>query len=497
MTVLIESSRVVDRTSGLKDLIHILKHNRGKPSLEALGNKSYLALCETLFQCLHDGRTAFFHGKTKATKAGSTAALLPLSASALRHVIASGVRTIKSSTVEMIIDTIIEVLPATTGLVEPLLEALPKTLRSLLEYQPHVERLSKECWDAAVDFCIETLAGFFQESPAEGEPQNSWSTNVSSRARTPLEADFTSSRASPRLPVTKTKSTPPEHVRATEDFVHCLHHLVKASNAPLLDKADAVLAVLLKFLQQRTTRGSTGVAALAAVNAVLARITLQSVELTKRTVQTLLPLLKLMWSEAILRDEIMISLIYTEAHIASLLTDPDDETTSSDLEGLVETMYGDYRRRQETTAHQYLEEDHLCFRHLGPARNETHPLNTCAFSMETEHQRYEGLWSTVSTIARFSFMLDERRMSIAHDRSDSEESFSKRVRITQLFPEYLRHVSEPRSNAKRAALQVISFMVQEGPFDEEELQSLLEKLTSCISDENPVHSVWAMIGLAG
>jgi ataxia telangiectasia mutated family protein len=397
----------------------------------------------------------------------------------------------------MIIDTIIEVLPAPTGLVEPLLEDLPKTLRSLFEYQPHVERLSKPCWDAAVDFCIESLTGFFQESPVEGELQNSWSTNVSSRARTPLEADFTSSRASPRLPVTKTKSTPPGHVRATEDFVHCLHHLVKASNAPLLDKADAILAILLQFLQQRTGRGSMGVAALAAVNAVLARITLQSLELTKRTVKALLPLLKVMWSEAILRDEIMISLIHTEAHIASLLTDQDVETVSADLEGLVETMYSDYRRRQETTAHQYLEEDYLCFRHLGPARIDTHPLSTCAFSMETEHHRYEGLWSTVSTIARFSFMLDEQRASIAHDRSDSEESVSKRIRITQLFPEYLRHVSEPRSNAKRAALQIVAFMVQEGPYDEEELQPMLEKLTSCISDENPVHSVWAMIGLAG
>jgi ataxia telangiectasia mutated family protein len=40
-------------------------------------------------------------------------------------------------------------------------------------------------------------------------------------------------------------------------------------------------------------------------------------------------------------------------------------------------------------------------------------------------------------------------------------------------------------------------MVQEGPFDEEELQPMLEKLTSCISDEHPAHSVWAMIGLTG
>lgn len=416
----------------------------------------------------------------------------------MRHVVASGVRTIKSTTVEIIIDTIIEVLPGNNGgLVEPLLEDLPKTLRALLEYQPHVERLPKESWDATVDLCIESLATFFADS-SEGEPPNSWSTNVSSRARTPLEStEFTSSRASPRLPVSRTKSAAAEHVYAAEDFVHCIHHLVKASNAPLLDRSGAILEALLRYLQQKTGRGSVVAAALAAINSILASTALQSLELTKRTVQDMLPLLKSMWSEAILRDEIMINLMYTEAHIASLLADADNDTTTSDLEALVETMYSDYRRRQETTVHQYLEEDHLCFRYLGPSYNNTHPLNTYAFSMETDHQRYEGLWSTVSIIARFSFMLDERRRVIAHERSDVEESFSKRVRVTQLFSEYLRHVSEPRSNAKRAALQVVAFMVQEGPFDEEELQVMLEKLTSCISDENPVHSVWAMIALAG
>ncbi|CAO2655342.1 Nn.00g104060.m01.CDS01 [Neocucurbitaria sp. VM-36] len=490
--LLIQSSRVLDRTTGLKDLVHILKHNRGKPSLEALGNKAYLALCETLFQCLRDERSSFLR-RSKSTK---TAALLPLSASALRHVIASGVRTIKSSTVEIIIDTIIEVLPGKDGLIKPLLEDLPKTLRSLLEYQPHVERLSKDCWDAAVDFCIESLAGAFAEP--EVELQDSWSTNVSSRARTPLEAnDITSSRASPRMPVSRTKSVPDEYAHSTEDFVHCLHLLVKASNAPVLDKAEAVMGVLLQFLQQRTGRGSVAAAALAAINSVLAHTTLQSLELTKSTVQELLPLMKSMWSELILRDEIMITLMHTEPHISSLLADPEDEATHLDLEALVEAIYSDYRRRQETTAHQYLEEDHLCFRHLGRADKDTHPLNTCAFSMETEHQRFEGLWATVSTIARFSFMLDERRQKIPHGRSDTEESVSKRLRVAQLFPDYLRHVFEPRSNAKRAALQVVAFMVQEGRYNEEDLQSMLEKLISCISDENSVHSVWAMIGLAG
>ena len=56
--VLISSTKVADRNAGLKDLILILKHNRGKPSLEILGNKAYLALCETLFQCMRDERAS-------------------------------------------------------------------------------------------------------------------------------------------------------------------------------------------------------------------------------------------------------------------------------------------------------------------------------------------------------------------------------------------------------------------------------------------------------
>lgn len=492
--VLIQSSRVNDRTAGLKDLIHILKHNRGKPSLEALSNKSYLALCEALFQCLQDERSSFLLNKVKSSKS-KTAALLPLSASALRHVVATGVRTIKGSTVEIIIDTIIEVLPGKDrALITPLLEDLPKALRSLLEYQPHVERLSKDCWNATIDFCIESLSGFFGEP--DSEPENSWSTNISSRGRTPFEStDVTFSRASPRDPIARNKSVPDEFSYAAEDFIHCLHSLVKASNAPVLDKAEIILAALLQFLQRRTGRGSITASALATINLILARVTFQSLALTKRFVRELLPLMKSMWSEIQLRDEILITLMYTEAHISSLLNDPQESTVRFSLEALVETIYGDYRRRQDTTAHQYLEEDHLCFRCFEEVDKDTHPFNTAAFSMETEHFRDEGLWATVSTIARYSFKLDQRKRMFNHDREDGEESFIKRPRVTQLFHEYLRHVLEPRSNAKRAALQVVAFMVQEGRLDEEDLQTMLEKLISCISDENSVHSVWAMVGL--
>ncbi|XPS92677.1 Non-specific serine/threonine protein kinase [Ascochyta lentis] len=491
--ILIQSSRAKERTEGLKNLILILKHNRGKPSLEALGNKAYLALCESLFERLRDERSSFLRGRALTPKTQKT---LLQSATCLRLVVASGVRTIKGSTVEAIIGTIIEMLPSSDGArFKPLLQDLPKTLRLLLEYQPHVERLSLDGWDAAVNLCIESLADSSME--AEVEAPSSWGTNVSSRGRTPFDSTEASiARGSPREPVKRTKSVNDGYAHSTEDYIHCLLALVKATNAPVLGKAEAILTALLHFLSRRTGRGSVAAAALAVINAILARTALQSLDLSTRIIKELLSLMKFMWSEQVLRDEILITLTYTEAHISSLVADLEDTTTCLDLEAVLEAMYADYRTRKETTAHQYLEEDHLCFRHLGASDVDTHPLHTSVFSMEREHAKYEGLWATVHAIARFSSMLDRRKRKIAHQRVAGGESVSKRARIDLFFDEYTRHITEPRSNAKRAALQVVAFSVQEGSVDEQKLQSLLEKLTSCMSDENVAHSAWAMIGLA-
>jgi ataxia telangiectasia mutated family protein len=434
----------------------------------------------------------------RSTAKNKSATPLYLSASALRHVVVAGMRTIKGTTVEFIVNTITEMISrkdhGNASLV-PLIQDITKTLRALFDYQPHMERLSKDCWDGAVDFCIEMSC--ITLTVPDVEPTNSYSTSVSSRGRTPFDStDASVTRASPHESRVGNKPVSDGFPPSIEDFVPCLHALVKASNAPLLDKAETIVTGLLNFLQRRIGRGHAAASALAAINAILTRTALQSLNLTKSTIRRLLPLMKDMWSEIVLRDELLITLTYTELSISSLLADTEDESTSLDLEVLIESIYSDYRSRQITTLHQFLEEDNLCFRHLGRANIDTHPLNTCVFSMETEHLRFEGLWATVSTVACFSFMLDKKRRGASSEREDDTGSMPKRVRVTQLFREYLRHIVEPRSNAKRAALQVVAFMVQEGPVDADDLQYLLEKLTSCISDENVVHSVWAMIGLA-
>jgi ataxia telangiectasia mutated family protein len=491
-TTRITSGKVLERTAGLKDLIHILKHNRGKSSLESLSNKAYNSLCETLFKCMLQEKSSWIQSKSKSVKA---AANLPLCATALRQTIIVGVRTFKNATVEAILENIAEALPlqGKSTLVKPLLEDLPKALRTLLEYQPHIERLSAERWDAAVDFCISSLSSLFVESEIGGDSSLRSTGRSNSQARTPLDAVDGTSFANSRDSMTKSRPIPDGLIHTAEDFMICLQLLVQPSNAPVIGKSEVILSTLVECLRRRIGRGYP--AALAAINSVIARTKLHSVELTKRTIKDILPMVKSYWSNAVLRDELLIILMQTESHICSILSSKNEETAFFDLETVVETLYGDYRRRQETAAFQYLEDDHISFRNIGKAASDSHPLNTYAFSLGLVDRRCEGLWETTSLIARFSFMLDSRKRMNAQTREEGDDMPLKKLRITHHFQEYLRHVSEPRSNAKRAALQVVAFMIQEGPLSEDDLQDVLEKLTPFIADENSVHATWAMIGL--
>ena len=449
-----------------------------------------------MFQVLRDERPKVFSSKAKDVFKTENSKNLQKCALATKLVIASGIRTIKSKTVEAIIETIIEVMPnRDPPRMKALLSDLPKTLRLILDYQPHVERLPLDCWTAAVDFCIDSLVG--SSIGGEDDAPSSLSTNFSSRGRTPFESiDASMARGSPRELAARTKSVTDEFSNSTEDFIHCLLSLVKASNAPVLGKAEAIVTALLYFLKRRSGRGSVAAAAMAGINAVLARTALQMLDLSKRIIKELLPLMNVMWNEQQLRDELLIALTYTEAHISSLVATVDDETMCVDLEALLETIYADYRTRKETTMHQYLEEEHLCFRFMGAAAAHTHPFNTPVFSLDTEHVKSEGLWATVQAIARFSSMLDKRKRNLARSREDHGESFSKRARIDFSLDEHMRHISEPRSNAKRAALQVVAFSVQEGPVDVDKLQVLVDKLLACMSEDNTTLSGWAMIALA-
>lgn len=433
--------------------------------------------------------------------------LLQLAAIALRHVINSALRTIKATTVELIVETIIELLPDKNGRFLGPLDELPKALRALLEYQPHVERMSHDCWHDTVQFCLESLSTIFSipEEQTQPQPQDSCETTNSSRARTPLgstdaaprpslRGNDSTPRATPRGTASRSRRYADEQAITAEDLVQCLHMLAKASNAPILPCAHAILDALIAFLQKKTGRGTP--AALAAINTILPRVILSQSQISEQVIRELLPLLRSLWPDPAIRDEVMVTLTYIEAHLRHLVATDSDDVLSLDVEALVEAFYSDYRRRQETTAHQFLEEDYICFRKAGGVAANAHPQSTHTFYMDTENVRYESLWATVAYIAKLSAMLDDRKHKLAHGNARDDELATKRHRVTLHFDEYLRHVSETRSNAKRSALQVLAFMVHEVPLDEDQIMAILEKLTVIISTENSVHSSWAMITLA-
>lgn len=486
-----------DRTNGLKELINILRYNAGKPVVEAISNKAYLALCDTLFDCMRVERDTLLRSKAKTPKGSGN---LALGAQALRSVVNTGVRTFKSATVEHIIGTITALLPGRDNtLLEPLRGHLPKAMKSLLEYQPHVERLSQESWDGTVEFCLDTLAALFAEPDAE--PYESFSTSMSrgerSRTRTPFDsaAELNASTLGLREQAVR-PSISESSSQVAEDLVHCLQLLTKASNAPVLGKAQPIIAMAVRILHRRA--GRTHPAALATINNLLTRIKLHDIGLVKCTIQDLLPLMKSSWADNSIKEEILITLIHTEAHLASLLYEDHEDTPSSDLEFLVDALYNDYKRRKENVILQFLEDEHLCFRQIGDPTPNTHPLHTHTFSLEPGDVRSENLWTLVASIARFSYMLDHRKRFVPSsgvDNDNGERASPKRLRTTYLFHDYLRHLSDPSSSAKRAALQVLAFMLQEGPLTEDDVQAAVEKLVPFVSGENSVQSSWAMIAL--
>ncbi|OCK80454.1 hypothetical protein K432DRAFT_425753 [Lepidopterella palustris CBS 459.81] len=478
------------RTDALKQINHILEHNRGTEQLNDLTSKDWLRICEHLFQSTSEERSVYLRSGKGYTNAVTR---LPLCAKAYRLLVHVGVRKFKDGVVSVLLNQMIQSFrPKGRDLVLPLLTEGRRAVRDLLQYEPLVERLKKEDWNNAVEFCVETIPLLLEKLDPGGG--SSLQSNGTYSGRTANESTDRTSRSGTKEPSNKEKkSTEKETLRHfVEDIVICLQLLACPSNAPILDKYDSILSTSIAVLRY-SNKEYTYKVALTTINYVLMRTALDSTQFTQEAVQDLLPLIKNLWRIEILRDEIMIMLIHTEAHLSNLLKNGKEDDFRHHVEAFVETVHADYVGRSDTKPLQFLEDDHLCFRFSGKSVDESHPLSTPAFSLE--NSRFEVHWMTVSIISHISFMLDARTRVTSHNRENVDAAVNKRRRVSSYLHEYLRESSHKGSKTKFAVLQVIAFMVQEGPLDEEDIQSTLERLTPWISDEDTRVSAWAMMSL--
>jgi ataxia telangiectasia mutated family protein len=379
------------------------------------------------------------------------------------------------------------------GYVEPLLSEYPRIMQALLASAVTVERLAPQDRLTALDVCVELL-------PPVVENLTSASTNGHSFIRSTSESIQRSSRGDPGRPLDEEAKL--EFQGIVIMLLQCLKSLVGASNAPVLDydKSGQVLSTAIIALEARTLEIITS--CLELISSLLKTSTLNSGRFMRQAVRRLVPLLRAYWSSKALREELLTILIYMDAYISTMIQSKDEEALDLNLQSLLETMKAEYNPPKATL----IREDQLCFRQAGRPAGTILPVGTLAFSLHSEHDHMPSelgaSWMTAYFISHYAYALDSHRKLNTVTREDDGEVITKRPRGENHLHEYLRDASN-RRNQKAirsedntlSSLQVISFFVQEGPLEDEDLFQVLEILHPLITHDKPSVSAWALVGL--
>jgi serine-protein kinase ATM len=476
---LLRSSNGKTRSTGLADLKQIFTVNSGRPALNGLNDKAYHSIYDEIFRLVSSE-------KSKANTA--TATRLAAAAQVLRLAVQPAVRKLKIKTVSALLDHISQTLPLTSGgLYEALSVDYLKCLQSVLDYQPHVEHLSPERWRDLVDFCIESLDAAIV-GPANASHTRS---NDTSGTRLSDRSINASSRSGTTEPVARTRGQASSNSLIL-DLVECLHQLVRAPNAPLLDRARPLLRIVVGFLQSTSSAGRAHQAAFTIINTIVARSSLEVADLTEQALDELLPLIKRFWSpkNISLNNEMLILLVHTKHHIARLLKATVEAQAADRVEAVTDCIFVEYSQRPDRSL---LQLDALA---LGDAVGNA-PLRNRHFHVRPRNPRAESQWVAVHLVAYFSSLLDVFRHPLDDEGQDAEASpNAKRVRVAQRWSDFLRRILHPDLSAKIAALQVITFLIEEVQLERSDIQELQERLIPLIPDDNGAVASWAMLALA-
>ena len=398
-----------------------------------------------------------------------------------------GVRKIRSKTVKALMDHITQTLPNTAGgYCDPLVNDYMKSMRAILEYQAHPEHLNKEEWHVLVDFCIDGINTFSNilNDPGSREslgPDESTShLGNRSRAQTPSTSTSllsTTLRASNRN-VDSSKVTYPRH--NAEDFVLCLQHLTFVSNAPILDKARSILEVLVSLLRTSATIGRAHQATFVSINHVIKRTVTDDIALTQHTFKNIIPLIRRLWhpKSGTLGDEMLSSLILAEAYLPCLLQLGDFEDFRSELQGLIEVLYGEYSKRTEK---DLLQIDDLEFYLPKKPEHRQTPLSIKAFGLRPGMVRAEQQWALLYIVSNLnSSLILHESPYVEHPISEDKNGSNKRRRLMQPLDALLQLIRLANASEKICALQALALTVDRITVPETDLRVILDSLIPCL-----------------
>ncbi|KAF1815065.1 hypothetical protein P152DRAFT_412160 [Eremomyces bilateralis CBS 781.70] len=494
-----QSSVLKNQKEGVAELRQWFSRIRKAQQIEEIKKEEWNDAFNALFELVSSDRSLWL----KVSKATSNSAALRLGpiGVALREIIEGGVHCLNTKLLMSILDHIIQTLRVgDDGFCEPLGLDYLKCVRTIFEYQPHVEHLRANQWLKIMDFCLDSCqrlrsiisgASFslrsngsnsFLVSPASLEVRG----HTPTRGRTPTQE------------ISNRTSQKSDHDKLLE-LVYCMKLLLMPANAPTLERAEKLAFCLVELLRS-FSRGTLDI--VTCINSLLLRVAPERHDLTKNLLSELLGAFKQHWSNKtpMLKEQILISLTIGRFHLKSMLRNQMD---LPDLESLLASMISDYHYKKPDN---HLRLHNVTLHHRQTTHKNLDALSTATFSLRTLNTKQKGsrenavgmAWAFPYMIAYFMTAIDTSVPSNRRDDNNNEfDGPRKRVRRAPYFEEFLRVASKSSPKEERVlALQVLAFMIHHDALSEIRLAVLVESLTGVISDQNSTVSAWAMVVLA-
>ena len=458
-----------------------------------LNDKGYHKLFETLFHVIQNEKANYLKS-TNATRSLSSSRLSSC-ASALRLAVEVGTRTIRYKTVKALVDHITQaLLTAEEHYFEPLLTDYIKAFKALVEYRPHLEHLIKEDWQTLVEFTIQGIQIFISHDEVESSVPtlSNGSNRLASRvSRSATPSTVGSSLTQSHGSGVRTNSSA-HGLRTVDDFVTCLYYLLSTSNAPVVEKGPAAAAVLLALLSKQSNKGADH-ATFMCINAVLVGMISEDVDLARQILRDVIPHIRRLWQtkSQVLREEMLLTMIYGDALLASLACLNDWDECRSDLQGLYDVILSEYTKRSERDQ-LHLDDLDLALQYR--ALNGAATLRTSTFSLRVGTQKAEQSWAVLNTMTSMFATIESLRVTPSSILdADGVETPRKRRRITNSVDMLIGPLQSAASSERLVALQMLAFVIGKITFNKIDMLKLLEALTPILSSDNPDLATWAML----
>ncbi|TID18730.1 hypothetical protein E2P81_ATG05712 [Venturia nashicola] len=501
----IQSSSKPERKDGLADLEHLFKHNKNSPTLDSLKDKTWHTIFDALFACAATERSLYLKTNASVTKATALKRLEECGR-ALRTVVTAGVRKLRAKTVKALIHHIIQTLPlpGEQEFFEGFSQPYVKCLSIICEYQPHVEHLKTRSnesntgeasrqplsWQDVVEFCIDSIA--MLQDQAAPEPSPLPNSNGPSLLRTSTLSISRRPRDGTPQPARSQRSSAikPE----LDDMVICLHHLTRATNAPVPGMAEPILSTLIQYLRASEKGRSSLHFAFAAINSVLSKVGSSSIDETHAAISELYPVIKELWQSRIpiLKEEMLITLILTRNHVSNILSLPNHVNFAADVENVFEVLQADYSRRLERDQLQLNDLNLTCASEFQGSSFLVLP----SFQLSVRSLHSENQWSVLHLMAYYMHLLDSNKKR-THERSDQNglKDAKKRRRPSYMLSDIIRQVTTGINSSRISALQTISFYTSLSRLNSGEIIEILDSITPMLADQHGPTSSWAMVAI--